>query len=70
MRDISIAHKTWFEGVAAKDMVIKGLFLTYGFSQKFSYAQVQREATIATLPGTISEHTISDWYSYCREVLF
>lgn len=54
MRDISIAHNTWFEGVAAKDMVIKGLFLTYGFSQKFSYAKCNERPLLLHYRGRLA----------------
>ena len=48
-------------------MVAKGLLLSYCFASGFSYEQAVREFTISSGEKT-SDHTVSDWYSYCREL--
>ena len=49
-------------------MVAKGLLLSYCFASGFSYEQAVREYTIISSGEKTSDHTVLDWYSYCREL--
>ena len=65
---MSIFKNTWFEG--RKISVIKTLFLTYAFLQKFSYAQAIAETSGSAFGLVeISKEIVGDTYSYCRELI-
>ena len=63
---ISQADETWFMG--SHLAVEKVLILTYTFAHKFSYEQAINECNISDSDTTISRETVSNWYSYCREI--
>uniref|UniRef100_A0A914MB07 ISXO2-like transposase domain-containing protein n=2 Tax=Meloidogyne TaxID=189290 RepID=A0A914MB07_MELIC len=62
------SQNTWFENVNSIEMVAKGILLTYGWTQNFTYDQAVRESTLINTGQITDRHTVSDWYSYCREV--
>jgi hypothetical protein len=58
--------KTWFE--RHKLPIKEILLLTYFFTQRLTYEQVMKEMERANLT-TVSDETICDLFSYCREVI-
>ncbi|XP_064463371.1 uncharacterized protein LOC135374322 [Ornithodoros turicata] len=54
---------TWFENTRLAPEQV--LVLTYCFATKMTFRQAVKEAS---LDSTMSEATVTDWYSYCREV--
>jgi len=65
---ISIFKNTWFEN--RRIGVTKSLFLTYAFVHSYSYAQAIAETSGFAFNGAqTSSETVSDTYSFCREVM-
>ena len=62
------SEDTWFENVNSVEMVAKGIILTYAWTQNFTYKQAIRESTLIHTGKITDDHTVSDWYSYCRLV--
>ncbi|XP_064459292.1 uncharacterized protein LOC135369706 [Ornithodoros turicata] len=56
---------TWFENIRLAPEQV--LILIYCFSKKMTFRQAIDEASLSS-ESTMSEATVADWYSYCREV--
>ena len=63
----TVAENTWFENhkISMEDV----LFLTYCFVHNLSYSNVKHEIRSENRVGDISDETISDLFSFCREIL-
>ena len=61
---MSCTKGTWFENTKIPPAQI--LLVTICFAHKFSYSQTAVACTIGN--HLVSENTIADWFSYCREV--
>ncbi|XP_078042534.1 uncharacterized protein LOC144472940 isoform X2 [Augochlora pura] len=62
---ITAAHNTWFERCHLS--IEACMIITYGFAWKFSFELMQHECSIVE-NETVSSETISDRFSFCREV--
>lgn len=62
----SLLTNNWFE--RHKISIQEILFLTYFFTQRLTYEQVQKEM-IRVNNTTVSRETICDLFFYCREVI-
>ena len=67
-RRYPVAKDTWFDGVQSADIVTKGILITYAWTQNFTYDQAVRESALLATGNVTSINTISDSYSYCRQV--
>ncbi|XP_017487717.1 PREDICTED: uncharacterized protein LOC108376054 [Rhagoletis zephyria] len=63
---ISVAAATWFEGVRIS--VPHVYYLMYCFVENFTREMILRQDYVKE-GKTLSSATITDWYSYCREVV-
>ena len=63
--EIAVADGTWFSNT--KLSIEQSLLMTYCWSQGFTYAQTIQECRFEE-DEHVCEETVSDWYSYCREV--
>ena len=63
---VSCTKGMWLKN--SKILPAQILLLTFCFAHKFSYSQ--RAATCTIGDHLVSEHTIADWFNYCREGYF
>ena len=62
--EVAVADGTWFNN--SKISIEKSILLTYCWSQGFSYKKTRQECRFDN--EVVSDETITDWFSYCREV--
>lgn len=65
-KKVSRACGTWFED--AKIPLDRMFYLMYCYARKYSYETVKIE-DFSSNEKCLSQRTISDWYSYCRETV-